>query len=160
MAETGSKPGAGSIILLMSSTIRVVIAEDEPAYRNAIQRTLTLMPECQLVAACEDGQEALESCRTRLPDGVLLDWNMPVMDGLSFLRAARAEFGAEHPRIVLCTTESELARIVEALEAGAQEYVMKPFDAIEILPAALLRRLRGEWTEDIENGHLVLGPCA
>jgi two-component system chemotaxis response regulator CheY len=84
------------------------------------------------VREAKDGQEALDACRAGLPDAVLLDWNMPVMDGITFLRAARAEFGAEHPRIVLCTTESEFTRIVEALEAGAQEYVMKPFDA-EIL---------------------------
>ena len=63
-----------------------------------------------------------------MPDAVLLDWNMPVMDGLSFLRAARAEFGPDRPIVVLCTTEATLDRIVEALEAGAQEYVMKPFD--------------------------------
>jgi two-component system chemotaxis response regulator CheY len=81
------------------------------------------------VTEAKDGQEALDACRASLPDGVLLDWNMPVMDGITFLRAARAEFGAEQPRIVLCTTEAEFARIVEALEAGAQEYVMKPFDA-------------------------------
>ena len=59
---------------------------------------------------------------------VLLDWNMPVMDGLEFLRAARAEFGADEPLIMLCTTESEFERIVTALAAGAQEYIMKPFD--------------------------------
>lgn len=81
------------------------------------------------VTEANNGQEALAACRAHLPDGVLLDWNMPVMDGITFLRAARAEFGAEQPRIVLCTTEAELARILEALEAGAQEYVMKPFDA-------------------------------
>ncbi|WP_198372385.1 response regulator [Roseomonas rosulenta] len=81
------------------------------------------------VTEAKDGQEALESCRAGLPDGVLLDCNMPVMDGITFLRAARAEFGPDQPRIVLCTTEAEFARIVQALEAGAQEYVMKPFDA-------------------------------
>ena len=81
------------------------------------------------VREAKDGQEALAACRESLPDGVLLDWNMPVMDGITFLRAARAEFGPERPRVVLCTTEAELARIVQALEAGAQEYVMKPFDA-------------------------------
>ncbi|MBX9700057.1 MAG: response regulator, partial [Acetobacteraceae bacterium] len=63
-----------------------------------------------------------------LPDLVLLDWNMPVMDGPSFLRAARAEFGPDRPVVVLCTTEAALERILEALAAGAQEYVMKPFD--------------------------------
>lgn len=83
-----------------------------------------------------DGSEALIACRELLPELVLLDWNMPVMDGLSFLRAARAEFGRDHPVVVLCTTEIAFERIVEALEAGAQEYVMKPFDA-EILGSKL-----------------------
>ncbi|MGX9963857.1 response regulator [Roseomonas sp. F4] len=76
-----------------------------------------------------DGSEALVACRELLPELVLLDWNMPVMDGVTFLRAARAEFGPDHPVIMLCTTEIAFERIVEALEAGAQEYVMKPFDA-------------------------------
>lgn len=75
-----------------------------------------------------DGAEALAACRTALPDGVLLDWTMPVMDGIGFLRRVRAEFGPARPRIVLCTTEGAMARIVEAVEAGAQEYIMKPFD--------------------------------
>ncbi len=64
-----------------------------------------------------------------MPALVLLDWNMPVMDGMGFLRAARQEFGPGGPAVVLCTTENALPRILEALEAGAQEYVMKPFDA-------------------------------
>jgi two-component system chemotaxis response regulator CheY len=61
---------------------------------------------------------------------------MPVMDGIAFLRAARAEHGEERPVIMLCTTENTQARILEALDAGAQEYVMKPFDA-EILGGKL-----------------------
>ncbi|WP_198378369.1 response regulator [Neoroseomonas rubea] len=81
------------------------------------------------VSEAKDGQEALDACRSGLPEAVLLDWNMPVMDGITFLRAVRAEFGPDQPRIVLCTTEAELSKILEALSAGAQEYVMKPFDA-------------------------------
>lgn len=81
------------------------------------------------VREAEDGARALEACREALPDLVLLDWNMPVLDGLGFLRAARAEYGAERPVVMLCTTENTQERILEALEAGAQEYVMKPFDA-------------------------------
>jgi two-component system chemotaxis response regulator CheY len=69
---------------------------------------------------------------------VLLDWNMPVMDGISFLRAARASHGDRKPLVMLCTTENTQERILEALEAGAQEYVMKPFDA-EILGGKLLQ---------------------
>jgi two-component system chemotaxis response regulator CheY len=89
-----------------------------------------------VVREAEDGRCALLACQEALPDLVLLDWNMPVMDGLSFLKAARQEFGIEKPIIILCTTEVAIERIVEALEAGAQEYVMKPFDA-EILAGKL-----------------------
>ncbi|HZF77616.1 MAG TPA: response regulator [Acetobacteraceae bacterium] len=81
------------------------------------------------VREAEDGAQALAACRSALPALVLLDWNMPVMDGMGFLRAARAEFGPDRPAVMLCTTENALPRILEALEAGAQEYVMKPFDA-------------------------------
>lgn len=104
-----------------------LVVDDSLVVRKAARRIVEGLGFA--VREARDGQEALAACREALPDGVLLDWNMPVMDGITFLRAARAEFGPEQPRIVLCTTEAELARILEALEAGAQEYVMKPFDA-------------------------------
>lgn len=104
-----------------------LVVDDSLVVRKAARRIIEGLGFT--VTEARDGQEALEACRTHLPDGVLLDWNMPVMDGITFLRAARAEFGPDQPRIVLCTTEAEFARIVQALEAGAQEYVMKPFDA-------------------------------
>lgn len=81
------------------------------------------------VTEAEDGAIALESCRAELPDCVLLDWNMPVMNGIEFLRALREEFGADDPPVVFCTTENDMAFIAEAIESGAQEYIMKPFDA-------------------------------
>ncbi|HET6184259.1 MAG TPA: response regulator [Acetobacteraceae bacterium] len=77
----------------------------------------------------ENGAAALEACRAALPDVVLLDWNMPEMSGIEFLRALRTEFGPDRPPVVFCTTETELAFIEAALAAGAQEYIMKPFDA-------------------------------
>ncbi|MFT8245874.1 response regulator [Roseomonas sp. BN140053] len=80
------------------------------------------------VEEAADGAQALHRCREALPDLVLLDWNMPVMDGIEFLRHARREFGPDRPPIMLCTTEASLERIVEALGGGAQEYIMKPFD--------------------------------
>jgi two-component system, chemotaxis family, chemotaxis protein CheY len=76
----------------------------------------------------ENGQLALDACRRHMPDVVLLDWNMPVMDGLGFLKALRASDGGASPVVVFCTTENEAARIQEALTAGANEYIMKPFD--------------------------------
>jgi two-component system, chemotaxis family, chemotaxis protein CheY len=77
----------------------------------------------------EHGQAALDACKTALPDFVLLDWNMPVMNGLDFLHALRALPGGDAPSVVFCTTENDLAHIQEALGAGANEYIMKPFDA-------------------------------
>ncbi len=88
------------------------------------------------VREAADGAAALEECRRALPDLVLLDWNMPVLDGMGFLMAARGEHGPERPVVMLCTTENAMERILQALEAGAQEYVMKPFDA-EILGGKL-----------------------
>lgn len=76
----------------------------------------------------ENGEIALRACRARMPKFIILDWNMPVMSGIEFLHALRSEFGPGRPDVIFCTTESGLDHIVEALDSGAQEYVMKPFD--------------------------------
>jgi len=75
-----------------------------------------------------DGLEALTFCRKAMPEAVLLDWNMPVMSGIDFLRALRKERGGESPIVVFCTTENDIDHISEAIKAGADEYIMKPFD--------------------------------
>jgi two-component system chemotaxis response regulator CheY len=80
------------------------------------------------VAEAEDGRKALESCRRSMPGCVLLDWNMPVMNGIEFLKALRGEFGPTDPPVVFCTTESDISFIEQAIEHGAQEFIMKPFD--------------------------------
>jgi two-component system chemotaxis response regulator CheY len=80
------------------------------------------------VAEAGDGVEALAWVRTAMPDVVLLDWNMPVMNGLEFLRQLRQEPGGEAPRVVFCSVENDLDRIRQALDEGANEYIMKPFD--------------------------------
>ena len=83
-----------------------------------------------------DGSEALAYCTTTLPDVVLLDWNMPVMDGLTFLRRLRGLTGGDRPKVLFCTIETRVDRIAEALSAGADDYVMKPFDG-QILESKL-----------------------
>lgn len=75
-----------------------------------------------------DGQDALNSCHDTLPDVVLLDWNMPLMNGLEFLKALRASEGGDRPVVVFCTTENDMSHISAAISAGADEYIMKPFD--------------------------------
>lgn len=76
----------------------------------------------------ENGQDALHLCRTSMPDAVLLDWNMPVMDGIEFLVALRKESGGDQPKVIFCTTENDADHITRAISAGANEYIMKPFD--------------------------------
>ncbi|HEU0148146.1 MAG TPA: response regulator [Bradyrhizobium sp.] len=80
------------------------------------------------VIEAEDGEQALEACKKSLPDAVLLDWNMPVMDGYDFLGRLRRMPGGEEPKVVFCTTENDIDHISRALNAGANEYIMKPFD--------------------------------
>ncbi len=75
-----------------------------------------------------DGREALSRCEANMPDVVLLDWNMPVMSGMEFLKMIRKRGHSDQPKVVFCTTENDMAHIRAALDAGADEFVMKPFD--------------------------------
>jgi two-component system chemotaxis response regulator CheY len=111
-----------------------LVVDDSRVVRKVARRILEARGYA--VTEAEDGQKALEACRTKMPDCVLLDWNMPVMDGIAFLRALRREFGADDPPVLFCTTENDMSHIEMAMEAGAQEYIMKPFDA-EILVGKL-----------------------
>lgn len=76
----------------------------------------------------EDGAAALDACRARMPDAILLDGQMRHMTGVEFLRQLRREQNGAHPVVVFCTTENDIPRISEALHAGANDYLMKPFD--------------------------------
>ena len=77
----------------------------------------------------EDGQKAIEACERSMPDAVLLDWNMPVKSGIEFLVDLRAMKDVEQPVVVFCTTENDMSHIQQAIQAGANEYIMKPFDS-------------------------------
>lgn len=77
----------------------------------------------------ENGHEAMNYCRNKMPDAILLDWSMPVMDGLSFLKALRDEPEGDRPVVVFCTSERDVLKIAMALDYGADEYIMKPFDS-------------------------------
>jgi two-component system chemotaxis response regulator CheY len=76
----------------------------------------------------ENGRLAVEKCAAAMPDFILLDWNMPVMNGIEFLQELRQMPNGDTPKVVLCTTENDMAHIQQALMAGADEYIMKPFD--------------------------------
>ena len=103
-----------------------LVVDDSSVVRKIARRILEDM-EFQITEA-EDGEQALASCKEAMPDAVLLDWNMPVMDGYEFLGNLRRMPGGDAPKVVFCTTENDVAHIARALHAGANEYIMKPFD--------------------------------
>ena len=111
-----------------------LIVDDSRVIRTIARRILQDLRFDVREAA--DGAEALKACLERMPDAVLLDWNMPVMTGIDFLKALRLVPNGTTPVVVFCTTENDLARIQEAIALGADEYIMKPFDR-EIVEAKL-----------------------
>jgi len=136
---------------------RVAVAETAPppvapAAAQPAQRTCLLVDDSRMirkvarrivesvgytVVEAENGEEGLARCRAAMPDLVITDWNMPVMTGIEFVTALRAIPTARPPRVVFCTTNSGAKDIHKGITAGADEYVIKPFD-----DAALISRLQ------------------
>jgi two-component system, chemotaxis family, chemotaxis protein CheY len=103
-----------------------LVVDDSSVIRKIARRILEGL-DFQVVEA-EDGEKALEVCKRGMPEAILLDWNMPVMDVYEFLVDLRRMPGGDQPKVVFCTTEDDVANIARALHAGANEYIMKPFD--------------------------------
>src|SRR6185437_5269171 len=112
-----------------------LVVDDSSVIRKVARRILEGLDF--EISEAEDGEKALDVCRQKLPEAILLDWNMPNMDGYEFLRSLRQLPGGDTPKVVFCTTENDVAHIARALHAGANEYIMKPFDK-EIVEAKFL----------------------
>jgi two-component system, chemotaxis family, chemotaxis protein CheY len=111
--------------------MRAMIIDDSRAMRSILRRIVTDLDFDTSEAG--NGQEALDLFESGdVPDLCLVDWNMPVMDGYTFIKSVRANREWQHVTLMMVTTESEQGQIVKALAAGAHEYVIKPFtpDAI------------------------------
>ena len=104
-----------------------LVVDDSKVVRMVARKILESMDF--KIEEAEDGQKALDACQRNMPDAVLLDWNMPVKSGIDFLRDLRAMSGVAQPVVLFCTTENDMAHIQEAIGAGANEYIMKPFDS-------------------------------
>jgi two-component system chemotaxis response regulator CheY len=109
-----------------------LVVDDSSVIRKVARRILEGMQF--EISEAEDGAQALDMCRAGLPDVVFLDLNMPKMDGMTFLREMRSLPGGRRPKVVFCTTEHDVAHIANVLRAGADEYIVKPFDK-EIIEA-------------------------
>lgn len=113
---------------------QMLIVDDSRVIRKVASRIAQALGFVTREAA--DGEEACVACRAMMPDAILLDWNMPVMDGLDFLGHLRRMPSGTAPKVIFCTTENEVAQITRAVAAGADEYIMKPFD-MEIVRSKL-----------------------
>ncbi len=103
-----------------------LVVDDSRVVRKVCSKILTELGF--QISEAGDGKEALNFCNATKPDLILLDWNMPVMNGLEFLKAFRQLDGNKKTKVVLCTTENDAEKIQTAISSGADEYVMKPFD--------------------------------
>lgn len=105
---------------------RTLVIDDSRAARMFIRNILREMGHEVIEAG--NGQEGLDRL-TESPDLrlALVDWNMPVMDGLEFIKAVRAQRMFRHVQLVMVTTETEADQVMRAMTAGANEYIMKPF---------------------------------
>jgi two-component system chemotaxis response regulator CheY len=111
-----------------------LIVDDSRVIRMVARR---LFEELHFVAGeAEDGMSALRACREKMPDLILLDWSMPGMGSVEFVRSLRAQPDGGRPIILICVTEVDANEIALAVAAGINDYVIKPFDR-EILAAKL-----------------------
>lgn len=107
--------------------MKCLVVDDSRVVRKVAQRiTKDMGFTC---SEAKDGQEAYAFCQNDMPDAIILDWNMPIMSGIEFLEKLRALDNGGHAKVFVCTTENDTDYITRALHAGADEYIMKPFDS-------------------------------
>jgi two-component system chemotaxis response regulator CheY len=112
--------------------MKILLVDDSSTMRRIQINQLNGLGVTDIVEA-QDGRDGLEKLEANMPiDVVLLDWNMPIMSGLDFLKAARANAAYKDVKIVMCSSESEKSRVLEALKNGANNYIVKPFTADSI----------------------------
>ena len=122
---------------------RIVVADDEQAIRDLVEFKLRRMGHD--VTSVGDGQAALAAVRESAPDLIVLDWTMPLMTGLEVCAAMRADDGFNDTAIIMLTARVHESDVREGLDAGADDYMTKPFSPRELgrrVQAALATRLR------------------
>jgi two-component system chemotaxis response regulator CheY len=107
-----------------------LIVEDSRVIRTVARRILEGLQFA--VAEAEDGMAALRACHEQMPDLIFLDWNLPSMKGVDFVKSVRGQQDGGRPVILFCTTENDSQEIAAGVTAGANDYVLKPFDAAQI----------------------------
>ncbi len=133
----GRMPSAAVAAPLAPRPKTCLIVDDSRVVRKVSRRIVEDLGYA--VVEAENGEEALSRCKQAMPDLILLDWDMPVMTGLEFIQALRALPGNASPKVVFCTARRETSDIYKGIDAGADEYVSKPFDEASL--TAKLQRI-------------------
>jgi two-component system chemotaxis response regulator CheY len=126
-------------VRLLMQLVKVLVVEDEPYTRKVI-RTLLSSIGVRHIHEASDGAEGLDTVRAIAPDIVLLDWDMPKVDGTEFMRIVRSPATFPHPDVpvIMLTAHGEKSRVVRAVQLGVHEYLVKPVSS-----QALLARMVG-----------------
>ncbi|MFK5977871.1 MAG: response regulator [Rhizobiaceae bacterium] len=104
----------------------IMVVDDSPVIRKVADRLLRDMGF--VVVEAGDGNEAMSLCSHKMPDAILVDWDLPSMSGTEFIQEFRALDGADKVKILYCTSEIMVAEMTRAKRAGANGFLMKPFD--------------------------------
>lgn len=103
-----------------------LVVDDSSVIRKVARRILEGLSFD--VQEARDGKEAYDICCRHMPDAIIVDQDMPIMNGYEFLRSLRSLDNGQTPRVLFCTTENDISQIAKAIHSGADEYLLKPFD--------------------------------
>lgn len=117
----------------MSQPIRLLLVDDQSLFLEGLKTLLSLQSSLEVVGECGNGEEAVRACRRLLPDIVLMDLNMPVMDGVAATRLLHAEM--PQIRILTLTTFDDDERVFDALRAGSSGYLLKDTPSSQLVEA-------------------------
>ena len=112
--------------------LKVLVVDDSAVYRRQVEQTLAYHPSYETFPAC-NGEEALRIYREKVPSIVVTDWMMPDFSGIELCQRIRTEKGLPFAYVIIMTSNTDKGRAAQALEAGADDYIAKPFDGSELL---------------------------
>ena len=138
---------------MASEHIRLMIVDDQRLFREGIKSLLKTHDGIEVVAEAEEGQQAVEMAPDCAPDVILLDLNMPGIDGIETCRLLKSELPSS--RIVILTVSKELASIVSAVKAGASGYLTKSATHVEIIRALRVVTDGGHYLQDCVHSAVV-----
>ena len=119
----------------MAGMVRIVLADDHPIVREGLRALLETQPNFEVIAECANGEEVLRVAEKLKPDMLLLDLEMPVMDGVETIR--RLHSMQPTPRIIVFTAFDDDERIINAIQAGADGYLLKDAPREEVFKASM-----------------------